>query len=126
MSFEDLTSFPGMCYLRDFVDTAHVAHVWGKVGNKILGNFTDGCRWLLGKWWVFFRPCRCLHLQKATLCFPLHEKFPSIFLASDPPKKTQKEHFANLNVNSVSDNKNSGRLLNLFSQIKLKLQQLSN
>ena len=38
-------------------------------------------------------------------------------------KRAKNEHFANLD--SISDN-NSGRLLNLFSQIKLKLKQLSN
>ena len=34
-------------------------------------------------------------------------------------KKAEKEHFANLHVNSISDNKNSNRLLILFFQIKL-------
>ena len=30
-------------------------------------------------------------------------------------KRAKKEHFANLDVNSISITKNSGRLLNLFS-----------
>ena len=41
-------------------------------------------------------------------------------------KRAKKEHFANLDINSISDKKNFGRLLNLFSQIKLKVRQLSN
>ena len=42
-------------------------------------------------------------------------------------KRAKKEHFTNLDRNSLSQiTKNFGRLLNLFFQIKLKVKQLSN
>ena len=41
-------------------------------------------------------------------------------------KRAKKEHFANLDRNLSQITKSFGRLLNLFSQVKLKLKQLSN
>ena len=41
-------------------------------------------------------------------------------------KKNRKEHFTNLDVNSMSDNKIFWQIVKPFSQIKLKLKQISN
>ena len=41
-------------------------------------------------------------------------------------KKAKKDHFANLDVNSVLDNRKFWQNVKLFSQTKLKLKQLSN
>ena len=41
-------------------------------------------------------------------------------------KKTRKKHFATLDVNSMSDNKIFLQIVKPFSQIKLKLKQISN
>ena len=41
-------------------------------------------------------------------------------------KKAKKEHFANFDVNSTLNNKKFWQIVKLFSQIKLKLKQVSN
>ena len=41
-------------------------------------------------------------------------------------KKVKKEHFANFDVNSTLNNKKFWQIVKLFSQIKLKLKQVSN
>ena len=41
-------------------------------------------------------------------------------------KKNKKDHFANFDINSVSDNRKFSQNVKLFSQTKLKLKQLSN
>ena len=42
-------------------------------------------------------------------------------------KRAKKEHLANLDINSISDNKNFWQIVKpFFSQVKLKLKKLSN
>ena len=41
-------------------------------------------------------------------------------------KRAKKEHFANRDKNSILDNKTFWQIVKLFSQIKLKVKQLTN